>query len=80
MSAAELGVSMPPMTSAQIADDLADRIRRGEFPSGTRLPYARELAEQYGCEVSRIRRAEQRLTILGMLEYAPGEGIYVREA
>lgn len=35
------------LTYAQIADDLVDRIARGEYPPGTRLPSYTQLAELY---------------------------------
>jgi hypothetical protein len=42
------GNTVPPgYRYEQIADDLAERIKSGEFPPGSKLPSRRELIEHY---------------------------------
>ncbi|WFE65678.1 GntR family transcriptional regulator [Micromonospora sp. WMMD714] len=63
----------------QIADDLAGRIKSGEFPPGSKLPSRRELIEQYDVTEPVIDRAMQVLRIKGMTETLPGVGVFVVE-
>ncbi|WP_050461057.1 FadR/GntR family transcriptional regulator [Herbaspirillum autotrophicum] len=60
-----------------IADQIAGRIRAGDFQVGERLPSERELAEQL--EVSRpsIREALIALEIEGYVEVRVGTGVFV---
>lgn len=62
-----------------IADQIAGRIRAGDFVVGERLPSERELAEQL--EVSRpsIREALIALEIEGYVEVRVGTGVYVTQ-
>jgi DNA-binding GntR family transcriptional regulator len=69
-----------PMTAPQIADDLADRIRAGEYPPGTQLPTYPELAELYGVSVSTMQRAMDRLKAVGWVVGAQGRGLFVAES
>ncbi|MCX5119190.1 winged helix-turn-helix domain-containing protein [Micromonospora sp. NBC_00362] len=66
-----------PMSSRQIADDLSDRIRAGEYPAGTRLPTLRELADLYSVSVSTIQRAQELVKDRGLVVGAAGRGVYV---
>jgi len=61
----------------QIADQLTQLIRRGDFRAGERLPAERELAEQL--EVSRptVREALIALEVEGLVEVRGGSGVYV---
>ncbi len=68
-----------PMSSRQIADDLSDRIRAGEYPPGSRLPSRRELAELYSVSVSSIQRAQELVKDRGLVVGSPGRGVYVVE-
>lgn len=63
----------------QIADDLAERIKAGEFQPGSKLPSRRELIEHYGVTEPVIDRAMQVLRIKGMTETLPGVGVFVAE-
>ena len=69
-----------PMTNVQIADDLADRIRRGEYPAGSQLPTMAELARIYSVSVSTVQRALERLKERGVVVGAPGRGLFVPSA
>lgn len=62
-----------------IADQIAGRIRAGDFLPGERLPSERELAEQL--EVSRpsIREALIALEIEGYVEVRVGTGVFVAQ-
>lgn len=62
-----------------IADQIAARIRAGDFLPGERLPSERELAEQL--EVSRpsIREALIALEIEGYVEVRVGTGVFVAQ-
>lgn len=51
----------PRTPSAQIADDLRERIDKGEFAEDARLPSIRELAGQYGVAQMTAQGALQRL-------------------
>lgn len=68
-----------PMSSRQIADDLSDRIRAGEYPAGSRLPTLRELAELYSVSVSTIQRALELTRDRGLTVGRAGSGLYVAE-
>ncbi|MEU1889008.1 GntR family transcriptional regulator [Micromonospora sp. WMMD987] len=74
------GNTVPPRYRYEkIADDLADRIKSGEFPPGSKLPSRRELIEHYGVTEPVIDRAMQVLRIKGMTETLPGVGVFVVE-
>lgn len=67
------------MTGPQIADDLAERIRAGQYPAGTQLVYG-DLMALYDVSRSTIQRAMGRLEALELVEYLPGRGRFVRAA
>lgn len=60
-----------------IADQIAGRIRAGEFPRGGRLPSERELAEQLQVSRASIREALIALEIEGYVEVRVGTGVFV---
>lgn len=60
-----------------IADQLADKIRIGEFQVGDRLPSERELAEQLRVSRSSVREALIALEIAGQVEVRVGSGVFV---
>ncbi len=62
----------------QVCEDLAQRIQRGEFPDGARLPRERELCERYQVKRVTVRRALEMLDQSGLAEKRPGLGTYVR--
>lgn len=71
---------MPPilMTAPQIADDLAERIRSGEYAPGVQLHFE-QLATLYGVERWTIKRAVALLRARELVVDVPGRGVYVRE-
>ena len=61
----------------QLANDLAARIERGEFPLGSRLPSEADLAEHYGTAKMTVRRALSILRERGMIRTLHGRGSVV---
>jgi GntR family transcriptional regulator len=70
---------MPPqrLTFRQIADDLEDRIRVGDYPVGARLPSYPELAELYSVSRATIALAVALLKDRGVAVGHSGLGVYV---
>lgn len=68
------------MTSDEIAADLTERIRRGEYPAGTQLPTYAALAGLYSVSESTItnvmRLLRERRVVVGIA----GRGTFVPEA
>ena len=62
----------------QIADQIRDLIRRGEYTAGSRLPPERDLARQLGVSRPSVREALIALEVEGLVEVRIGSGIYVR--
>ena len=62
---------------AQIADSLRQRIARGYWPTGMRLPANEELAAEFGVSRVTVRQAVDILAREGMLEARQGSGTYV---
>nr|WP_231748488.1 FadR/GntR family transcriptional regulator [Burkholderia latens] len=60
-----------------IADKLADKIRAGDFPTGSRLPAERDLAEALNVSRSSVREALIALELSGYVEVRVGSGVYV---
>jgi GntR family transcriptional regulator len=63
---------VPPrrLTYRQIADDMIDRIERGEYQVGQALPSRKQLAEMYSVSVS---TADSAMTLVIDRGYAYGE-------
>jgi DNA-binding FadR family transcriptional regulator len=60
-----------------IADKIAEKIRDGEFPVGSRLPGERDLAEMLNVSRSSVREALIALELSGYVEVRLGSGVYV---
>lgn len=60
-----------------IADQIAGRIRQGDFPVGTRLPAERDLAEQLQVSRASVREALIALEIEGYVDVRVGTGVFV---
>lgn len=67
-----------PPRYKQIADDLRNRIKSGEFANGGRLPGEKKLMEEYDVAQGTIRQALGVLRDEGLTEARPGAGVYVR--
>src|SRR5512137_1005933 len=61
----------------QIADQIRELIRAGEFLAGSRLPPERDLAKQLGVSRPSVREALIALEVEGLVEVRIGSGIYV---
>lgn len=61
----------------QIADQLSQLIKRGDFRVGDRLPAERELAEQLGVSRPSVREALIALEVEGIVEVRGGAGVFV---
>lgn len=71
---------MPPQYAYQrVAEDMANRIKSGEFPPGSRLPSRTELCEQYEVSSFVADRVFLILKMQGLTESLPGAGVYVKE-
>jgi GntR family transcriptional regulator len=70
-----------PMTRhlnrGEIAADIRERIRNGEYPPGSKLPSYAELAEMYSVHRSTILRAMIELRATGDVRGEPGRGTFV---
>lgn len=66
-------------TSGRVLDELADRIRSGELPAGTRLPTHRQLAQEHGIALETATRIYRRLGHMGLIVGEAGRGTFVRE-
>ena len=64
----------------QIAEQIGELIRGGEFRPGDRLPAERDLARQLGVSRPVVREAMIALEIAGLVEVRTGSGIYVQGA
>jgi len=65
------------MTYRQIAEDVIDRIERGEYPSGATLPSRRQLAVLYSVGTSTIDSAMALVIDRGYAYGEPGRGTFV---
>ncbi|MFI5914175.1 PLP-dependent aminotransferase family protein [Dactylosporangium sp. NPDC051541] len=67
------------MSYRPVAAELAESIRSGAIPPGTRLPTHRDLARERGIAVGTATRVYAELARLGLTVGEPGRGTYVRE-
>ncbi|MFY1620605.1 winged helix-turn-helix domain-containing protein [Micromonospora sp. WMMD736] len=63
----------------QMVDDLASRIRSGEYAPGDKLPSYSELSKLYGVAVTTVQKAIRILEAQGLVIGVTGRGVYVRE-
>src|SRR2546428_7992058 len=61
----------------QIAEQIKQRILRGELRTGDRLPTENKLAEQFGASRTAIREAMKTLAQQGLIDTRPGRGAIV---
>src|SRR3954470_2934491 len=62
----------------QIAAQLRERIRRGDWQPGERLPSIPAMAEMVGVGKQTVQRTVDQLRVEGILITKPGSGTYVR--
>ena len=74
---------LQPVNRHRLHDDiilqLQEKILRGEFPPGYKLPPERDLAVEFGVNRSTVREALKKCEALGLLSILHGDGIYVRD-
>ncbi|GAB3948700.1 winged helix-turn-helix domain-containing protein [Micromonospora vulcania] len=63
----------------EVAEDLATRIRSGEYPPGERLPTYNELSDIYRVSVTTVQRAIIILQDRGLVVGLQGRGLWVAE-
>lgn len=63
----------------RIADDLRAKIELGELAPGAQIPTFDNLADQYMCSVTAVRKAVDLLKQQGLLISVQGKGVFVRE-
>lgn len=70
-----------PKASDVLADDLRERILRGEFPEGTALPPERELVSQTRMSRTTVREALRILEVQGLVRIKTGRsgGAFVQQ-
>jgi GntR family transcriptional repressor for pyruvate dehydrogenase complex len=70
-----------PKASDVLADDLRERILRGEFPEGTALPPERELVSQTRMSRTTVREALRILEVQGLVQIRTGRagGAFVQK-
>ena len=61
----------------QIAEQIIDLIKRGEFRLGARLPPERELAQRLQVSRASLREALSALQMMGLVETRSGQGTFV---
>lgn len=64
---------------AIIAEQILLDIKSGKYPSGSKLPSERMIAEQIGVSRPSVREAVSALHIVGVIESHPGDGNYITE-
>lgn len=67
------------MSYAEIADDIAKRIRAGEYEPGQLLPSHTELADEYGVSRSTASRAYGITNYLRITVGQAGKGVFVAD-
>ena len=66
--------------TSRVADTLTERIRKGVYPVGSKLPSGRLLAEEFSVSAAVIREATESLRAKGLIESRQGSGCLVRVA
>jgi GntR family transcriptional regulator len=69
----------PRLRSVSVQDELRQRIDRGEFPAGTRLPSEPELAAELQVSRATLREALRAMESDGLLRRRQGSGTFVAE-
>jgi GntR family transcriptional regulator len=75
-----LDMPIPTGGYREVAEDIAARIKSGEYPPGERLPTYRELADLYQVSVTTVQRAVIILQDRGMIVGLQGRGLWVAES
>lgn len=65
--------------TAQLVRQVADRIKSGEFPRGTKLPTEKEMIDEFGVSRTVVREAIANLRAGGMVSTQQGVGAFVMQ-
>lgn len=68
---------MPETRYQQLADTLAEAIRRGMLLPGSRLPSVRRCAQTHSVSINTVVAAYRTLEDRGLIEARPQSGFYV---
>ena len=63
-----------------VFDDIRQRIRRGDWPPGARLPSITQLAQDLHVGTGSVREALQSLQSVGLVKIEHGRGVFVESA
>jgi len=63
----------------QVKDHIVERILRGKWPEGTRIPSENELVRTFGASRMTVNRALRELTTDGLLRRVQGVGTFVAD-
>ncbi|WP_248965424.1 GntR family transcriptional regulator [Sphaerisporangium perillae] len=74
-----MNVETPRARYRQVADELRNAIKRGDYPQGEALPSQPELAKRYGLNQTSINRAIALLRAEGLVRVEHGRGAFVQE-
>ncbi|MEP2783509.1 MAG: FadR/GntR family transcriptional regulator [Pseudoruegeria sp.] len=74
-----LALGMRPKLSERVADQLRERIQKGDFAPGAQLPTEGALVEQFGVSRTVIREALSSLRVDGLVKAHQGRGVFVCE-
>jgi DNA-binding GntR family transcriptional regulator len=74
----EINPQSPVPTFRQLADQLRAMITSGQLAAGDWLPSIYKLREETGLSQPTIRKAVDVLRDEGLVQTAPGRGVYVR--
>ncbi|MGW9193070.1 winged helix-turn-helix domain-containing protein [Micromonospora chersina] len=68
-----------PLSYTDIAADIVERIKGGEYEPGAKLPSYSQLADLYSVSFSTAARAIALLRDRGIVLGAPGRGVFVAD-
>lgn len=68
-----------PKLGERVADQLRERIQKGDFAPGAQLPTENVLVEQFGVSRTVIREAISSLRVDGLVKAHQGRGVFVCE-
>lgn len=72
-------LGMRPKLGERVADQLRQRIQKGDFPPGAQLPTESVLVEQFAVSRTVIREALSSLRVEGLVKAHQGRGVFVCE-
>lgn len=68
---------MPKQRYEQVADDLRQKIKSGEYPPASQLPSRAQMHDLYGVSDTVSDKAFMLLRQEGLVETLPGVGVFV---